>query len=86
MVVEDSAARAVRRLDRDLQRQLIARLEQLAENPRPPGSKKLEGARNLHRVRVGDYRIVYRIEDRVLVVLVIRVSHRSDVYRRLPED
>ncbi len=84
VVVEDGAARAIRKLDRDVQRLVVARLERLAEDPRPPGSKKLEGAEDLHRVRVGDHRIVYRIEDQVLLVLVVRVAHRSDVYRRLP--
>jgi mRNA interferase RelE/StbE len=84
VVVEDGAARAIRKLDRGAQRLVVARLERLAEDPRPPGSKKLEGAEDLHRLRVGDYRIVYRIEDQVLLVLVVRVAHRSDVYRRLP--
>jgi mRNA interferase RelE/StbE len=84
VVIEDGTARAIRKLDRDVQRLVVAKLERLAENPRPPGSKKLEGAEDLHRVRVGDHRIVYRIEDQVLLVLVVRVAHRSDVYRRLP--
>jgi mRNA interferase RelE/StbE len=78
VVVEGGAARAIRRLDRDVRRLVVARLERLAENPRPPGSKKLEGAEDLHRVRVGDYRIVYRIEDEVLLVLAVRAAHRSD--------
>jgi mRNA interferase RelE/StbE len=86
VVVEDGAARAIRKLDRDVQRLVVARLERLAENPRPPGSKKLEGARDLYRVRVGDHRVVCRIEGQVLLVLVVRVAHRSDVYRRLPRD
>ena len=84
VVVEDGAARAIRRLGRDAQRQVVAKLERLADNPRPPGSKKLEGTEDLYRVRVGDHRIVYRIEEQVLLVLVVRVAHRSDVYRRLP--
>ena len=83
MIVEDGAARAIRRLDRGAQRQVVTKLERLADNPRPPGSKKLEGTDGLYRVRVGDHRIVYRIEDQVLLVLVVRVAHRSDVYRRL---
>jgi mRNA interferase RelE/StbE len=83
VVVEDGAARAIRKLGRDAQRQVVAKLERLADNPRPPGSKELEGTADLHRVRVGDYRIVYRVEDQVLLVLVVRVAHRSDVYRRL---
>jgi mRNA interferase RelE/StbE len=85
VVVEDGVARAIRKLGRDAQRQVVARLERLAEDPRPPGSKKIEGTEDLHRVRVGGYRIVYRIEDQVLLVLVVRVAHRSDVYRRLSD-
>ncbi len=83
VVIEDGATRALRRLDRDIQRKVVAKLERLEENPRPPGSKKLEGAEDLYRVRVGDYRVVYRIERQELLVLVVRVAHRSDVYRRL---
>ena len=53
----------------------------LAENPRPPKATKLVGFRNRWRVRSGDYRILYEIEDDVLTVLVIRVAHRRQVYR-----
>ncbi|WP_428340787.1 type II toxin-antitoxin system RelE family toxin [Mycobacterium sp.] len=53
----------------------------LAENPRPPRATKLVGQRNRWRVRAGDYRIVYEIEDDVLSILVIRVAHRREVYR-----
>jgi mRNA interferase RelE/StbE len=83
VVIEEGTARAIRKLARDVQRLVIARIERLAENPRPPGSRKLEGAGSFYRVRVGDYRVVYRIEDEALLVLVVRVAHRSDVYRRL---
>ena len=58
----------------------MQRLDELGENPRPPGSKKLAGA-DFWRTRVGDYRIVYSIEDQVLMVLVIRIGHRREVYR-----
>lgn len=53
----------------------------LAEDPRPPKATKLVGQRNRWRVRPGDYRILYEIEDDVLTVLVIRVAHRPEVYR-----
>ena len=76
-----SAARALRKLDADIQRRVIARVETLAENPRPPGAEKLEGMRDLYRIRVGDYRIIYQVADKVLLVLVVRVGHRRDVYR-----
>ncbi|MBS9532896.1 type II toxin-antitoxin system RelE/ParE family toxin [Mycobacterium sp. M1] len=53
----------------------------LAENPRPPKALKMTGYRNRWRVRAGDYRILYEINDDVLTVLVIRVAHRREVYR-----
>jgi mRNA interferase RelE/StbE len=53
----------------------------LAENPTPPKATKLVGQRNRWRVRVGDYPILYEIDDGVLTVLVIRVAHRREVYR-----
>jgi mRNA interferase RelE/StbE len=58
-----------------------AAIEKLAEAPRPAGVKKLVGVGDLWRVRVGDWRIVYRIEDDRLVVLVVAVAKRDEVYR-----
>lgn len=52
-------------------------------NPRPPGARKLAGEDSFYRVREGDYRIVYAIEDDRLIILVLRIGHRSDVYRNL---
>jgi mRNA interferase RelE/StbE len=60
---------------------LAAKLEALAENPRPAGVTKLQGEANAWRIRVGDYRVLYTIEDRRPVVLVIKIGHRRDVYR-----
>jgi len=61
-------------------------LHQLAEDPRPPGAKLPSGARaeRIWRLRVGDYRILYELRDEHLLVLVVRIGHRSVVYRRLP--
>ena len=58
------------------------RIRQLADNPRPTGSKKLSGLRERYRIRQGDYRILYSIEDEIRVVSVSHVGHRKDVYRR----
>ena len=52
----------------------------LAASPRPGGCKKLKGYKNAYRIRVGDYRIIYEIEDKVLRILVIAIGHRKDVY------
>lgn len=56
-------------------------IDELSLTPRPPGVKKLTGGEDLWRVRVGDYRILYQIQDEVLMVLVVRIAHRRDVYR-----
>ena len=61
-------------------RRIIKRIESLADNPRPPGSQKLSG-RERYRIRQGQYRILYTIEQRVLIVHVIKIGHRKDVYR-----
>ena len=52
----------------------------MADDPRPPGCKKLKGVENLYRLREGDYRVIYSVEDRVLRVIVVAVGNRKDVY------
>jgi len=79
--VETKAAREIRDLPKSDQRRVVAKIETLAANPRPAGSTKLEGNSNLWRVRVGDYRILYEIRDQKLIVMVVKVGHRRDVYR-----
>jgi mRNA interferase RelE/StbE len=76
-----SAEKDLRRIDRSRVVSLYEAIERLVDDPRPHGSKKLVGADRTYRIRVGDYRIVYEIEDKVLVVLVIRVAHRREAYR-----
>jgi mRNA interferase RelE/StbE len=61
---------------------LIPRLEDLASNPRPSGCKKLRGGDGEWRIRAGDYRVVYTIDDAKLLVEVTRIRHRSEVYER----
>lgn len=68
-------------LPRPIQRRIVEAVEGLESNPRPHGIKKLEGADNLWRIRVGDYRIVYTIEDDQLIVLVVKIGHRREIYR-----
>ena len=76
-----SAAREFRKLAPEVQRRLSPHIDSLAQDPRRSGAKKLMGREDLWRIRVGDYRIVYEVRDRTLVVLVVRVAHRRDVYR-----
>ena len=58
------------------------KIDLLASEPRPFGCKKLEGSKDEYRLRTGDYRIIYRIEDNRLIVEVIRIGNRKDVYRK----
>jgi mRNA interferase RelE/StbE len=78
-----AAARQLERLDRPVQLRLKTAIDRLADDPRPPGCVALagEGWPSAYRVRVGDHRVIYSIEDRKLVVLVIRIGHRREVYR-----
>ena len=79
--VAPAAVRQLRKLDASARRRVQAAVELLADQPRPSGAKKLVGGAGEWRVRTGDYRIVYQIDDDVLLVLVVAVGHRRDVYR-----
>lgn len=76
-----SAQRALAKLDRSLRQRIAGAIGGLADNPRPPGTKKLTGSDNLWRIRVGDYRILYEIHDRHLLVNVVEIGHRREIYR-----
>lgn len=78
-----AAQRQIRKLAPPVQRRIIQRLEGLAALPRPPDARKLAGAEDLYRVRSGEYRIIYQIVDERLVILIVRVGHRREVYRQL---
>jgi len=77
-----AAVRQLRRLDPVARRRIQAAAELLAGDPRPPGATKLVGGDGAGRVRTGDYRIVYEIHDDVVLVLVLAVRHRREIYRR----
>lgn len=62
-------------------RRILRKVDSLAEHPRPHGAEKLAGFDNHYRLRQGNYRIIYRIHDRQLIVVVVRVGHRREVYR-----
>jgi mRNA interferase RelE/StbE len=77
-----SAQRELAALPKDVQRRIANRIDALREDPRPPGVKQLQGVERLYRLRVGDYRVIYSIEGRRLVIVVVKVGHRRDVYRK----
>jgi mRNA interferase RelE/StbE len=74
-----AAARSLRKLDPQDRHRVQGAIALLAHDPRPPSARALRGRPGL-RVRVGDYRIIYTVEDDVLLVVVVRLGHRSDVY------
>ena len=83
--IKPSAVKEIEAVPRKKERQLIMqRIGQLADNPRPPGCQKLSGY-DRYRIRQGSYRIVYGIEDDELVVYIVRVGHRKDIYRKIRE-
>ena len=80
VVLTPSAARDLRRLPEGVRQRIVAALQGLANNPRPPGCVKLSGG-DEWRIRVGDYRAIYRIDDTARLVTVTRIGHRREVYR-----
>jgi mRNA interferase RelE/StbE len=75
------AERQLRKLEPDIQSLVGAAIESLAIVPRPSGAKKLKGEDNVYRIRVRNYRVLYEIQDHELIVLVIKIGHRREVYR-----
>jgi mRNA interferase RelE/StbE len=75
-----SVKKDIQKIPKDDLKKILARMESLRDDPRPPGSTKLSGL-DYYRVRQGNYRIVYEIQDTRLVVIVIKVGHRRDIYR-----
>ncbi len=80
--VAPAAARQLRKLDGTARRRIQAAIELLSEEPRPAGAKKLTGGDGEWRVRTGDYRIIYEVRDDVLVILVLTLGHRREIYQR----
>ena len=79
--IKKSAAKEIENLPKHELQIILRKIHSLTENPRPPGYEKLSG-QDKYRIRCGDYRILYTIEDMVLIVCVVKVGHRQDVYRR----
>jgi mRNA interferase RelE/StbE len=77
------AQRQLRRLQPRLQRRILDRIMELGIVQYPPGSAKLSGEDDLYRIRVGDYRVIYTVINDVLLVLVVSIGHRREIYRDL---
>jgi mRNA interferase RelE/StbE len=76
-----SAVRELKRLDRSVISRIAEAVGHLAQRPFPQGCRKLKGSADTYRIRVGDYRVVYEVVEHRLVIEVVRVRHRKDVYR-----
>ncbi|MGQ0602878.1 MAG: type II toxin-antitoxin system RelE family toxin [Anaerolineales bacterium] len=81
VVLTPAAEREHRKLPREVREQISPALLALEDTPRPHGSTKLSGSENRWRIRVGDYRVVYGIDDTAQRVRVLRIAHRREVYR-----
>ncbi|MFH1006729.1 MAG: type II toxin-antitoxin system RelE/ParE family toxin [Candidatus Latescibacterota bacterium] len=76
-----SARKELERLNTNTVSRIFPKIEALAQNPRPHGLRKLRGFDSLWRIRIGDYRIIYKIHDNQMVIDIVAVRHRSQVYR-----
>lgn len=85
LFITPKAQHQIKDLHQDTQARIGRVITALREDPRPPGAKKLKQVEGLYRVRSSDYRIVYAIEDDLLVLLVVTIGRRRDVYRKLAQ-
>ena len=79
--LERAAEKDLKALPSAIFRRVIPQIRALAQNPRPPGCHKIAGSRNDWRIRIGDYRVVYEVDDKLKQVRVMRVRHRREAYR-----
>jgi len=83
IIISHSAEKDLEKLPTQAVRRIGKVIDELEEDPRPHGSKKLKGANeNIWRIRVGDYRIIYNIDDVIAIVDIRKVGHRKDIYKR----
>jgi mRNA interferase RelE/StbE len=80
IVIKKSAAKEIEKIEKKDQIRLIEKIRSLAQEPRPTGSKKLSGQEK-YRIRQGNYRILYQIIDDALIICVVKIGHRRDIYK-----
>jgi mRNA interferase RelE/StbE len=80
VLIKRSAAKELEAIPKKDRERLVAKIQKLADDPRPPGSEKLAGD-DKYRIRHGVYRVLYEIDDTAIVVVVVRVAHRREAYR-----
>ncbi len=82
--VKRSAAKALKKIPKADRKRIADKIDSLAEGPPNPDTTKMKGINPFHKIRVGDYRIIYEIQEDVLLILVVKIGHRKDIYRNLP--
>lgn len=82
MIYEIIITKSIQKQLDNIQERVYDKISQLAEEPRPDGVVKLKGYDNEYRIRIGDYRLVYEIQDEQLIVLLVQCKHRRDVYKK----
>lgn len=80
---KSSVKKELRKLSRTDRITIVHKIKLLKKEPRPEGSAKLKGSRDLFRIRHGDYRIIYQIQNNVLIIIIIRIGHRREIYKNL---
>ncbi|MDL1971582.1 MAG: type II toxin-antitoxin system RelE/ParE family toxin [Candidatus Desulfofervidaceae bacterium] len=80
---KQSATKELKNLKKSDIPRIIEAVEKLSVNPSPPGTRKLQGCEQLYRIRVGEYRVVYSIKNKVLLIEIIRVGHRKNIYKNI---
>ena len=81
IVIKPAAEKCLDKIPRPVRSRIADAMEELCDDPRPPDAVKLAARENVWRIRIGDYRVVYEIHDERLLILILRVAHRKDVYR-----
>lgn len=79
ILFEKAALKSLQKMPSDIQGKVISKIEELAEDPRPFGHKKLVG-RSGYRIRIGDYRVIYTINDKIIRIYILDIGHRKEIY------
>ena len=81
IIIVSAVRKQLKRINREDKKRILDKIQSLANNPRPHGYKELKGSENLFRVRTGDYRIIYEIQDKMLLITILKVGNRREIYR-----